>query len=149
VSRQPHRAAARELAIALHDLAWLLPRTLDPEAEPEPLPASELEVMRLLVRRPGLSVSDVARELALQTSNASTAVRTLVVRGLLERRRDDEDGRVTRLFPTARADEVRRRREQAWAQALRARLSELPDAEARRLLDAADALRSLADALAQ
>ena len=77
MARQPPVAQTRELAVTLHDLAWLLPRTLDPQAEAEldVLPGSELEVMRLLVRRPGLSVGDVARELGLQPSNASAAVR--------------------------------------------------------------------------
>ena len=61
-------AAARELAVVLHDVAWLLPRTIGLRAAREdPLPVSELEVMRLLVRRPGLSVNDGARELGMRT----------------------------------------------------------------------------------
>jgi len=146
--RRP-RTAVRELAVALHDLAWLLPRTLDPEAEEtlDHLPASELELMRLLVRRPGGTVSEVARELGLQTSNASATVRTLVARGLLERHPDSNDGRMTRLFPTDLAQEIRRRREAAWATALRRRLNHLEAEETNRLLDAARALRALADTL--
>ncbi len=150
VSRQPPPTAARELAVALHDLAWLLPRTIDPQVEAglDALPASELEVMRLLVRTPGLSVGDVARELGLQVSNASSAIASLVTRGLLQRQRDPDDGRVTRLEPTPQATAVRRRREAAWGLALRPRLARLTDAEARRLLEAAPALRALAAELA-
>ena len=134
----------------LHDIAWLLPRTIDPRADAdlEPLPASELEVMRLLVRRPGLSVGDVARQLGLQPSNASAAVRALLARGLLERRPDERDGRITRLSPTARAQAIRRKREAAWGQLLRARLTRLPREDAAQLLGAVEALSALATRLA-
>src|SRR5690349_20481776 len=116
MARQPPAARTRELAVALHDIAWLLPRTLDPEVEAsfDPLPPSELEVMRLLVRRPGLSVGEVARELGLRPSNASATIRGLLARGLLERRADKRDSRITRLAPTAKAQTIRRQREEAW-----------------------------------
>jgi DNA-binding MarR family transcriptional regulator len=143
-------AQARELAVALHDLAWLLPRTLDPpvEASLDRLPASELEVMRALVRRPGLSLGALAAELALAPSNASTAVRALVARGLLERRGDPGDGRVTRLYPTAAAVANRRARERAWGRALRSQLRHLDEAQRAAAVAAAPALRTLADRLA-
>jgi DNA-binding MarR family transcriptional regulator len=149
VARQLPAARARELAVALHDLVWLLPRTLDPQAEAdlEPLPPSELEVMRLLVRRPGLSVGEVARELGLRQSNASAAIRGLLARGLLERRADASDGRIARLAPTARAQTIRRRREEAWGELLRARLRRLRPDEADRLLASVDSLKALVDEL--
>ena len=142
-------AQARELAVVLHDLAWLLPRTLDPtvDAGLERLPASELEVMRLLVRRPGLSLGRLAAELALAPSNASATVRALVARGLLERRRDPEDGRVIRLHPTPAAISSRRERERAWGAALARQLAALPADQRAAALGAAAALRALADRL--
>jgi DNA-binding MarR family transcriptional regulator len=132
--------------VALHDIAWLLPRTIDPRAEADldPLPASELEVMRLLVREPGLSVGEVARELGLQPSNASAAIRSLQTRGLLERQPDGRDGRISRLTPTAQAQAIRRQREEAWGELLRARLRHLPPEDVAALIAAADPLRALA-----
>lgn len=149
MARQPSLARSRELAVALHDLVWLLPRTLDPlaEAELEPLPPTELEAMRLLVRQPGLSVGEVASELGLRPSNASTAVRGLLARGLLERRADTSDGRITRLVPTARAQAIRRCREQAWGNLLRAQLTRLPAEDVAKLLAAVEALQALASEL--
>ena len=146
MARQPPAAQTRDLAVALHDIAWLLPRTIDPwsEAGVDPLPASELEVMRLLVRAPGLSVGEVARELGLQPSNASAAIRSLQARGLLERKPDSRDGRISRLTPTAEAQAIRRRREAAWGELLRARLRRLPAEDVAALLAAADPLRALA-----
>jgi DNA-binding MarR family transcriptional regulator len=142
----------RALAAALHDLAWLLPRTADVDAERDPrlrpLPASELEIMRLLVRRPGLTVGDVAGELGLQRTNASTSIRTLIGRGLLQSARDPEDGRVVRLSPTTLATEQRDVREQAWGTALAGRLQRLSTGDRTRLLAAAEPLRALASMLA-
>lgn len=137
-----------DLAVVLHDLAWLLPRTIGREAEPgQTLPASELEIMRLLVRRPGLSVNDTAAELRLAPANVSTALRALEARGLLERRRDPADGRVVRLHPTQAALEHRSGQERAWGSALAEALAALPKADARRTLAATGSLRALAAVL--
>lgn len=145
MARQPPAARTRELAVALHDLVWLLPRTLDPQAQVdlEPLPPSELQAMRLLVRRPGLSVGDVARELGLRPSNASAAIRGLLARGLLERRADAGDARISRLAPTRRAQEIRRRHEAALGELLRERLRRLPPEDADLLLASAGSLKEL------
>jgi len=148
--RQPPIVKTRELAVALHDLAWLLPRKLDPWAEAglDPLPPTELEVMRLLVREPGQSVGEVARELGMQSSNASATIRSLVARGLLERKTDTRDGRIARLAPTAKAQAIRRQREEAWGVLLRTRLRRLHPEEVDALLAATDALIALAANLA-
>src|SRR5215469_14707616 len=106
MARQSSAAAARDLAVALHDIAWLLPRKFYPWAE-----------------------------VGLQPSNASATIRALVARGLLERRRDGRDGRISRLAPTARAQAIRRQREEAWGELLRARLRRLQPEDAARLLD--------------
>jgi DNA-binding MarR family transcriptional regulator len=138
------------LANALRDIAWLLPRTLGRAPNPTRLlPRSELEVMRLLAQRPGLSVNEAAAELGLQPPNLSTAVRSLVNRGQLERRPDPADGRIVRLFPTALALEIRSAQEQAWGAALDMVLAELDPADAERLRDCSDALGALARALAR
>jgi DNA-binding MarR family transcriptional regulator len=139
---------SKDLAVTLFDLAWLLPRTVGAADDAaEALPLSELEVMRLLVRRPGLSVNDVAADLGLRPSNVSAAVRALTERGLVERRRDASDARVARLHPTAEAIARRDRREAAWSAELERHLHVLPEDERRRLLAAAPALDTLAQVL--
>jgi DNA-binding MarR family transcriptional regulator len=149
MARQPTEPQARRLAVALQDLAWLLPRTIGAaELDRDPLPLSELEVMRLLVRRPGLTVGEVATELGLHAPNASAAVKALLARGLLERRRDPDDGRVARLHPTPRAIAARDAREHGWAGAMRDALRGLDAEDAAALIRATPALRSLADRLA-
>lgn len=149
MARQVPIGRTRDLAVVLHDITWLLPRTIDPSADTglDRLPASELEVMRLLVRNPGLSVGEVAQELGLQPSNASAVVRSLITRGLLKRREDRRDARVARLVPTSRAQEFRRRREAAWGERLRARLKHVPPEDVAVLLGAVESLRALAATL--
>jgi len=144
------RQPARDLAVVLYDLAWLLPRTIGAQdAKRDPMPPTELEVMKLLVRRPGLSVTDIARELGLQPSNVSTAVRALSERGMVERRAHATDARVARLHPTRAAVSNRRAREQAWGEMLDDYLASLPADDRRVLRESIPALRSLADALAE
>lgn len=143
-------ATTGELAVALFDVAWLLPRTIGADRDPgTALPGSELEVMRLLVRRPGLSVTEVAAALRLQPANVSTTVRALDGRGLVERRRDDHDGRFVRLHPTPRALGHREAQERRWSDRLDDALGRLTADDARALRAATPALRQLADALAQ
>jgi DNA-binding MarR family transcriptional regulator len=147
--RRPTARESRDLAVVLHDLAWLLPRTIGvAAARAEPQPPTALEVMRLLSRRPGLSVNDVARELGIAANNVSTAVTHLERQGLLERRRDPVDGRVARLHPTPTAKEARLRRETAWGEAMRDVLASAPAEDAALLVAAAPALHRLADLLA-
>lgn len=145
--RQP--SPEEQLAVALYDLAWLLPRTVGAdEARRDPMPPTELEIMKLLVRRPGLSVTEVARDLGLQPSNVSTAVRSLTERGMVERRAHENDARIGRLHPTKRAVENRRKREQAWGAAMERVLGDLPPESAERLRESLPALQQLATALA-
>jgi DNA-binding MarR family transcriptional regulator len=148
--KSPDEESARELAVVLHDLAWLLPRTIGAEAmQAEPQPPTALEVMRLLTRTPGLSVNDVGREIGVQANNVSTAVKLLEDRGLLEKRRDEEDGRVTRLHPTDRALAARARRERSWGESMREAMAGLSPTDAATLVNASQALRALAEHLAQ
>jgi DNA-binding MarR family transcriptional regulator len=148
-TRRPSARESRDLAVVLHDLAWLLPRTIGASAaKAEPQPPTALEVMRLLSRRPGLSVNEVARELGIAPNNVSTAVTHLEAQGLLERRRDPSDGRVARLHPTPAAMDARARRERAWGEAMRDVLTSAPAEDSALLAAATPALHRLADLLA-
>jgi DNA-binding MarR family transcriptional regulator len=142
-------ASPTDLAVVLHDLVWVLPRTISADGDSAHLlPATEFEIMRLLVRRPGLSVGETAATLRLHPANVSTALRALEARGLLERARDSGDARVVRLQPTAAALAHRHEQEQAWGAALARVLAALPADDAAALVAAAPALRALAGALA-
>ncbi|CAM4261834.1 transcriptional regulator SlyA [Mycobacterium basiliense] len=88
---------------------------------PGSLSESQAELLRLVARRPGVSISDAANELGLVANSASTLVSKLVGEGLLERTCDAADRRVGRLRLTESAQQVI----DASAEARRALLADL------------------------
>jgi len=61
------------------------------------LTAAQVEILRLIARRPGISIGEAAAELGLADNTVSTLAIQLVKQGLLVRRADPEDRRVGRL----------------------------------------------------
>ncbi len=70
---------------------------------------SEWRAMAVLGRRPALSASELAERTSMDKVRVSRAVAALTRKGLVERRRDLADQRVTRLTLTPRGSEVYRR----------------------------------------
>jgi DNA-binding MarR family transcriptional regulator len=70
------------------------------------LTESQAELLRLVGRRPGISVSEAAAELGLVPNTASTLVSKLAAGGLLIRAADAEDRRVGRLRLTDPAQQI-------------------------------------------
>ncbi len=94
---------------------------------------SEWRAMAVLGRQPALSASEVAERTSMDKVRVSRAVAALRRKGLVERRRDRVDQRVTRLSLTPRGGEVYRR-VAALALAFEARLlAGFGEAERRRL----------------
>lgn len=83
-----------------------LRRSAEVGCEPGRLSESQTELLRLVVRRPGISVSVAAAELGLVPNTASTLVSRLVGNGLLTRHIDPGDRRVGRLWPTESAQQI-------------------------------------------
>src|SRR5215471_17672170 len=66
-------------------------------AELSRLTGAQLDLVRVVRRRPGISVGEAAEELRLAANTVSTLVRQLCDAGLLERTTDVADRRVGRL----------------------------------------------------
>ncbi|CAN5689949.1 MarR family transcriptional regulator [soil metagenome] len=86
------------------------------------LTESQSELLRLVGRRPGISVSQAAAELGLAANTASTLVSKLCAGGFLTRDVDEQDRRVGRLRLTeptqSVVDESRTARRAALSEAL-------------------------------
>ncbi|MFG2556017.1 MarR family winged helix-turn-helix transcriptional regulator [Streptomyces sp. NPDC048581] len=136
-----------ELADALVGVQRLIRRRLRREMPDPRLRSAEVELLRLVAERPGIGISDAAKELYLAGNSVSTLVNQLARQGYLVRETDPADRRAARLLPTpaaeARLSEWRRRR----ADLVRNRLSRLDEADRETLLAAVPALRRLADTL--
>ena len=65
--------------------------------ELERLTGAQLELVRLVRRRPGVSVAQAAAELGVAANTVSTLVRELTAAGMLVRTTDPADRRVARL----------------------------------------------------
>ncbi|MGW3122538.1 MarR family winged helix-turn-helix transcriptional regulator [Streptomyces sp. NPDC001107] len=135
-----------ELIDALIGVQRLVRRHLRPQIAPQ-LRGAEAELLRLVVTRPGIGISDAAKELYLAGNSVSTLVNQLSRQGYLVRETDPADRRAARLMPTpaaeARLAEWRKRR----AELVRGGLSRLDDTDREALRTAIPALRKLAETL--
>jgi DNA-binding MarR family transcriptional regulator len=108
------------------------------------LTGSQLDLLRLVRRRPGVSVAEAAAELRLAANSVSTLVRQLVDAGLLVRSADPADRRIAqlRLAPNMqrKVDSFRDRRVALLARAI----SELTPADRGRVVGLAELLGTLA-----
>ncbi|KUI30246.1 MarR family winged helix-turn-helix transcriptional regulator [Mycobacterium sp. GA-2829] len=136
-------AGHRALALALQDLSWRIAKFGPAKVGLEPLPASELTVLRAVMESPGRSVSAVAAATDMQSSNVSTAVRALIDRGLLAKHADPDDRRVSLLEPTPRALAERDAIEDAVAHWVSTALDDLSAADVDALVAATPAIRAL------
>jgi DNA-binding MarR family transcriptional regulator len=91
------------------------------------LPESQAELLRLIGRRPGISVREAATELGLAPNTASTLVSKLSVEGLLLRTVDPDDRRVGRLRLTPSAQLIADESRAARRAALNTALNQLDD----------------------
>ncbi|MCF6390691.1 MarR family transcriptional regulator [Mycobacterium sp. MBM] len=93
------------------------------------LTQAQVELVRLVGRRPDISVREAADELGLAANTASTLVSRLAAENLLTRTVDSEDRRVGRLRLTAAAQEIADRSRRARRAALAGALESLDDAQ--------------------
>src|SRR5580658_5612779 len=111
------------------------------------LTSSQLDLMRTVLRRPGISVAEAADDLGLAANTVSTLVRQLTEQRLLTRRVDSNDRRVARLALTPsmqrKVSEFRDRR----VAMLGAALSRLSADEQRNLEASIDVLERVAAGL--
>lgn len=111
------------------------------------LTGSQVDLVRLLRRRPGISVAQAAEELRLAPNTVSTLVRQLSDAGLVTRSADDHDRRVARLELTRemqqKVDAFRDRRVAALSEAM----TRLEPRGPERLTEAIAVLHELAAAL--
>ncbi|MFD3505458.1 MarR family winged helix-turn-helix transcriptional regulator [Streptomyces sp. NPDC058678] len=133
-----------ELADALVGVQRLIRRRLRRDMPDPRLRGAEVELLRLVVERPGIGISDAAKELCLASNSVSTLVNQLAGQGYLIRETHPADRRAARLLPTAaagaRLGEWRERR----ADLVRREVSRLDAADRDALHAAIPALRKLA-----
>lgn len=133
-----------ELADTLAGVQRLIRRRLRSGMTTPQLRGAEIDLLRLVVARPGIGVSEAAKDLYLAGNSVSTLVNQLVREGYLIRETDPSDRRAARLLPTpaaqARLHDWRQRR----AALVRRQVALLDEADHAALEAALPALRKLA-----
>ncbi|MEY9844655.1 MarR family winged helix-turn-helix transcriptional regulator [Streptacidiphilus sp. MAP5-3] len=136
------------------ELAELLPaiqrqvrRRLQAETPHPRLRGAQIELLRLVVARPGLRVSEAAQELFLAGNSVSTLVNQLVRTGMLRREPDPQDGRAALLHPEPQAVARLTDWDARRGAVLTEQLGRLDDSDHQALTAALPALRRLAEGL--
>jgi DNA-binding MarR family transcriptional regulator len=121
-----HSEIPDEILADLAEVVLRISRDMDPHAGEAagvvPLTGTEAMILRWVDRNPGTSPSATAEATALQRSNLSAAMRSLVDKGMVDRRTDPANARLVQLFPTERARESIRMLRTHWARRLRSAL---------------------------
>ncbi|MFF2379664.1 MarR family winged helix-turn-helix transcriptional regulator [Streptomyces sp. NPDC058108] len=108
------------------------------------LRGAEVDLLRLVVARPGIGVSEAAKESYLAGNSVSTLVNQLARDGFLVRETDPADRRAARLMPTPAAEARLRDWRQRRAALVRNQVVRLDEADRAALEAALPALRRLA-----
>jgi MarR family transcriptional regulator, organic hydroperoxide resistance regulator len=98
---QDVRAQVEQIEQDLREIRRTLRRPLETEVAKGELTAPQTAVMREVVRSEGVNLRDLSRAVSLAHSTVSGIVDRLEKRGLVERRADTQDGRVSCIYPTA------------------------------------------------
>jgi DNA-binding MarR family transcriptional regulator len=95
----PEFAAIRhiELLARLHHMAF---RSLFRE---DGLPPAQAGAMRVIIRTPGMSQRELADKLHIQRATATVMLQKMEKAGYIDRRPDQDDQRISRIYPTATA----------------------------------------------
>lgn len=93
-------ALAEEIERSLSHIRRALRKPLEAEVARGELTAPQVAVMREVVRHHGISLKDLSRTVSLAHSTVSGIVDRLEKRGMLTRRPDAADGRISRIYPT-------------------------------------------------
>jgi DNA-binding MarR family transcriptional regulator len=139
------RGLADELSASLSGLHRTIRRHVRSRLALEPLAGAQGDLLRLVVERPGISVSAAAKELRLAGNSVSTQVQQLARLGYLTR----ETSPVDRRGAVLRATGAGRERLALWAderaELFERQLRRLSETEVEALAAALPALRALTD----
>jgi DNA-binding MarR family transcriptional regulator len=138
-----------ETAARLRAVIGKLSRRLRPTAagKAADLTPTKISVLMDVVRRGPLRLSEVAEAEGLNPTMLSRVIAALVGRGLLERTSDEADRRAAWVKATAAGRRLSERMRRERTDALNEALAHLSDEDRDRILNALDALESLAETL--
>ncbi|HTJ69328.1 MAG TPA: MarR family transcriptional regulator [Actinospica sp.] len=139
------KALAGELSASLSGLHRTIRRHVRSRLALEPLAGAQGDLLRLVVERPGISVSAAAKELRLAGNSVSTQVQQLARLGYLTRETSPTDRRGAVLRATPAGEERLARWADERAELFERQLHRLTEQDVTALAAALPALRALTD----
>ncbi len=100
-ARKQFFAEVEQMEKDLGGIRRALRRPLDAEVAKGNLTSPQISVMRTVVSNKGINLKDLSHAVSLAHSTVSGIVDRLEKRGMIERRPDQVDRRISRIFPTA------------------------------------------------
>jgi DNA-binding MarR family transcriptional regulator len=141
------KGLAEELSELLSGLHRTVRRHVRSQLALEPLAGAQGELLRLVIARPGISVSAAAKELRLAGNSVSTQVQQLSRLGYLSRETSPTDRRGAVLLATPAGRERLSRWADERAELFERQLHRLSEKEVDALTAALPALRALSDSI--
>lgn len=141
------KSLAEELSTCLSGLHRTARRHVRSRLHLEPLAGAQGELLRLVVDRPGISVSAAAKELRLAGNSVSTQVQQLSKLGYLSRETSPTDRRGAVLRATEAGEERLARWADERAEVFARQLVRLSEKDLEAITAALPALRALADSI--
>ena len=137
-------ALAEQMERDLGTIRKALSRPLEGEVARGELTAPQMSVMRVVVRNNGISLKELSASVNLAHSTVSGIVDRLERRGMLQRKADAQDARISRIYPTPAVQEFVRDQIPALARRpLQGALERASQAERTAMGDAVRRLREL------
>ena len=68
--------------------------------------SGQQDILLLLIRQPGMTLGQLSRALGVASATASVSVKRMEKAGFIEKRVDEKDARIVRLYPTPVAEDA-------------------------------------------
>ena len=87
-------------------LSRLVRRRFNEVIAEEGLFSGQQDILLLLIRQPGMTLGQLSRALGVASATASVSVKRMEKAGFIEKRVDEKDARIVRLYPTSAAEDA-------------------------------------------
>lgn len=103
-----HRRPLRpdEIGPRVMELSKYLRKSFNAAVAEQGLFSGQQDILLLLIRQPGMTLGQLSRALGVASATASVSVKRMEKAGFIEKRVDEKDARIVRLYPTSVAEDA-------------------------------------------
>ena len=103
-----HRRPLRpdEIGPRVMELSKYLRKNFNAAVAEQGLFSGQQDILLLLIHQPGMTLGQLSRALGVASATASVSVKRMEKAGFIEKRVDEKDARIVRLYPTSVAEDA-------------------------------------------